>query len=383
MSTTQVYSKKIITFIHEIKGIIKDVLSKEVFLKVVGERFYDRVQSSSYPINVVIYNNKSMLGYFTADFYELGFHELLMHSGKERLRNIIRHELAHYMIFINHGPNIQSHGSEFRAFCQRMGWSEEVYSAIELVDGSAGIPLVEDSSILRRVQKLMALASSSNANEAEQAMIKSQQLLLKHNIDSKYMENDDEEKIFLKRILKEKRENAKMRAIARILKTFFVSVVYTRGGDFTYLEVVGNAVNVEIADYVAGFLHTELDKLWSHTQRQHKGLKGIVAKNSFFFGIAKGYCNKIDALKQEYHHDIANALMVIEKKLVEAQAMVYPRLTFSKSNSSYCHASSSLGEQVGKQLNINPGLNTWSQESEAGSQKSGDFGYLLLSSKGS
>jgi hypothetical protein len=372
MTTTQVYSKKIIRFIHEIKSIIKDILSKEVFLRVTGERFYDRRLESTYPINVVIYNNKTMLGYFGADFYELGFHELLMHSSKARLRNIIRHELAHYITFINYGSQIQPHGSEFRAFCQRTGWSEEVYSATESIDESGGVPVVEDSAILRKVQKLMALASSSNANEAEQAMVKSQQLLLKHNIDSKYMESDDDEKVFLKRILKEKRENAKMRSIARILKTFFVSVVYTRGGDFTYLEVVGSTVNVEIADYVAGFLHGELDKLWSHAQRQHKGLKGVVAKNSFFFGIAKGYCNKIDSLKKEYHQDVANALMVIEKKLVEAQAMIYPRLTSSRSNGSYCQASSALGEQVGRKLNINPALNT-------GSQESGAIGYRLLS----
>ena len=73
-------------------------------------------------------------------------------------------------------------------------------------------------------------------------MIKSQQLLLKHNIDSKYVGCDDEEKVFLKRILKQKKENAKMRAIALILETFFVSIVYSRGYGFIYLEIVGNAV---------------------------------------------------------------------------------------------------------------------------------------------
>ena len=51
-----------------------------------------------------------MLGYFDPNFYELGFHECLMHSSREQLQDIIRHELAHYMTFIEYGAGIQQHG---------------------------------------------------------------------------------------------------------------------------------------------------------------------------------------------------------------------------------------------------------------------------------
>lgn len=118
-----VYSKKIIQFVNEIKSIVKEVLSGEIGVKVHGNRFYDR-QMTSYPIKVVIFNANSMLGYFEADFYELGFHETLMHSSKELLRNVIRHELAHYMTFIHHGATAKPHSEEFRAFCQKMGWGK-------------------------------------------------------------------------------------------------------------------------------------------------------------------------------------------------------------------------------------------------------------------
>lgn len=359
-----VYSKKIILFVHEIKTTVKKVLSKEVCLKVVGDRFYDRRQEASYPIKVVIYNNKSMLGYFDSNFYELGFHERLMHVTQEQLHNVIRHELAHYITFINHGQAIQPHGHEFRAFCQRMGWGEEIYLATVCLDGGGDTSDVEDSSIFRKVKKLMALATSSNKNEAEQAMIKSQQLLLKHNIESKYIEGEDEEKIFLKRILKQKKANAKMRAIAHILETFFVSPVYHRAGDFIYLEICGNTVNIEIAEYVANVLHCELDKLWKQAQ-QSANLKGMIAKNSFFLGLAKGYCNKIQALKREYKNDVTNALLVIEKQLIDAKAMVYQRLSPSKSSAKYCRESSALGEQMGRQLHINPAINRSTNHSDA------------------
>ncbi|HEV8052202.1 MAG TPA: DUF2786 domain-containing protein [Parachlamydiaceae bacterium] len=355
-----VYSKKIIQFIQEIKLALKTILAKEMCLKVSGDRFYDREQHASYPIKVVIYNNKSMLGYFDSNFYELGFHECLMHSSKQQLHDIIRHELAHFMTFIEYGNTVLPHASEFRAFCISMGWGEEVYKATTCLDGGQNASIIEEKGVLRKVQKLMALATSSNQNEAEQAMIKSQQLLLKHNIESTYIDGVDEEKVFLKRILKQRKENSKMRTIARILETFFVGAVYNRGGDHIYLEIIGNAVNIEIAEYVASFLQIELDNLWAHAQ-QEANLKGTVAKNSFFTGLARGYCNKIEGLKREYDSTVTKALMVIEKQLIDAKAMAYQRLTSRTSNASHCRASSAFGEMMGSRLNINPALNSSSQ----------------------
>lgn len=347
-----VYSQKIIRFLHDLKSTLKEVLTQEIRLKVHGDRFYDRRQVNSYPIQVVIFNQDRMLGYFDPNFYELGFNECLMHSGREQLRNVIRHELAHYLTFILHGETAQPHAPEFKAFCRQMGWGEEVYQASFHLEPGAEL---EESAIFRKVQKLMALSTSSNKNEAEQAMIKSQQLLLKHNIESRYIEGEEEEKIFLKRLLKQKRKDAKMCAIGTILSTFFVSVVFTRSGDFVYLEILGNGVNVEIAEYVANILHVELEKLW-HQAKGSANLKGAIARNSFFFGLAKGYCNKIEALKREHRSDVSKSLMVIEKKLMDAKAMVYQRLSSSKSGGYYCAEASSVGEQMGRQLTINPAI---------------------------
>jgi hypothetical protein len=358
-----VYSRKIVQFIEEITRTLKQVLSKEVGLRVNGDRFYDRQQQFSYRINVVVYNNKSMLGYFDPNFYELGFHECLMHSSKKQLHDVIRHELAHYMTFIEYGGAIQPHAAEFKAFCRRMGWGEEISNATFSLEGGLDVSEMEESSVLRKVKKLMALATSSNKNEAEQAMIKSQQLLLKHNIESEYVGGEDNEKVLLKRIMKQKRENAKMRSIATILGTFFVSIVYKRAEGFICLEILGKAVNIEIAEYVADILDSELDRLWEQARWQ-ANLSGTVAKNSFFLGIAKGYCDKIKAFKREYSSDVTNALMVVEKELVDAQAMAYRRLSSSKSSGSYCERSGALGQQMGRELNINPGISGSSNYSE-------------------
>ena len=349
-----VYSKNIVRFIATIKRAVKEIIAKEVVLRVFGDRFYDKRERISYPIKVVIYNNKSMLGYFAADFYELGFHEKLMHAPKSQLLDIIRHEIAHYITFIEHTQAVQHHGEEFRATCRRFGWGDEVSRATTCLDDGEAVLESAENAILRKVQKLMALASSQNPHEAELAMIKSQELLLKHNLEACEVESDDE-KVFLIRILKQKKENAKMRAISQILATFFVSSVFSRCSGWIYLELVGSKTNLEIAEYVAHFLDNELDNLWQSAKKT-SNLQGQVAKNSFTLGIAKGYCNKIAALKRSYSKEVTHALISLENKLVEVQALCYPRLRYTRSSASHCSRSSALGELVGNKLTIKPGL---------------------------
>lgn len=349
-----VYSKKIIRFINDIKITVKNILAKEVGVRVCNSRFFDKQEYYSYPIKIVIYNDQSKLGYFDAGTYELGFHERLMDCKTTQLHNIIRHEIAHYMTFINHGPTDTPHGKEFKSFCESLNWHKDVFSATVCLEIDNDIP--KESAILRKIQKLMALSTSSNCHESEQAMIKSQTLLLKYNLDESCIKDENDEKIFLKRILKQKKKDAKMQAIAHILETFFVNTIYSKQTGSICLEIVGSKVNVEIADYVANFLTVELDRLWLSAKKQYATLSGITAKNSFFLGIAKGYCNKIKFLKQSYESDFLNGLMVIEKKLDQAKEMVYPRLSTFKSSGGYSPEASSLGQKMGNALSIHLGV---------------------------
>ena len=155
-----------------------------------------------------------------------------------------------------------------------------------------------------------------------------------------------------------------MRAIGKILETFFVNIVYHRQGDYTYLEVLGSPNNVEIAEYVAGVLVSELDKLWEQAKSQNRLLKGMIAKNSFYQGLAKGYCNKVKSFKHEFNPDISKALMIIEQKLADAKKMAYKHLISSRSSARHCQESSLLGELMGRQLTINPAVKS-AKNSEA------------------
>ncbi len=357
-----IYSKKIARFIEEIKRVVRDVLSKEMRMDVYKGYFYSHREGKSYPISIVVYNDKSMLGYFDSHFLEMGFHEKLMYVSRGQLESIIKHELAHYYTFIRFGTVLHPHGPEFKSICDSLYWKEEISRASVCLDTSNELAFAEESDVFRKVQKLMALSTSSNKHEAEQAMIKSQQLLLKHNLEESCINIDDEEKFVLKRILKQKKKDAKMRAIAAILDTFFVSCVFNRAEEYTYLEILGSQVNVQIAEYVAEVLLRQMDLLWDLARKQHD-LKGSIAKNSFLLGISKGYLDKVRSLQKIEATQHGNALTVIERKLTEAKAMAYGRLSFSRSYGRYCPESAELGKQAGNALSINPGLHSSAKHS--------------------
>ena len=165
-----------------------------------------------------------------------------------------------------------------------------------------------------------------------------------------------------------------MDAIGKILETFFVSIVYHKAKDGVYLEIIGEKVNIEIAEYVAKILEFELETLWKNTQ----GLVGARAKNSFFMGVAKGYCDKIESLKNSYPKETEQALLVVRSKLLKAKALVYKRLSSVPSATSNCMEASLLGQKAGKNLSINPAIH----QSQKGKPKSliGNLETYLLKS---
>jgi hypothetical protein len=357
-----VCSRKIEGFIYEIRHLIKFILETKLKLRASTNRFYNRDETCSYPIKILVYNDRKCFGYFDPEFYELGFHECLMRASDEQRANVVKHELAHYMTFIEHGPHVLPHGKEFHEFCKKMGWSEAVSKATATMEELMISSSEGDNRVLSKVQKLMALSTSSNQHESEQAMIKSQKLLLKYNVDAKFVSDDkEEEKMFLKRIIMQKKRDAKLSMISRILQTFFVSPVFCRGDTYTYLEILGTAVNIQIAEYVAHFLEEKVDELWGQARKLYPHLKGITARNSFMHGIAEGYCRKVEALKREYSSIESNAVLVIENQLQEFSDIAYGRLRTTKSSARHCQASSEAGRQFGENLRINPALEKTSQ----------------------
>jgi len=164
--------------------------------------------------------------------------------------------------------------------------------------------MTDMESIQSKVQKLLALGQSSNVHEAELALMKANDLILKHNITN--FEKCSTAEIVREHIFPNiKRRPMIQKAVALMLDTFGVYVVLNNaegGGIFLY----GTKENVTVAKYATDFLICEMPRLFRASNLPSN------YKNSFYMGVCQGYTQKIDNLRsREANEGGVNALVVV------------------------------------------------------------------------
>jgi len=329
-------SQAISAFLNRSRGLIKEVLINEVSLQTNRSTFI--YKNYTYPINIVAFEHSKTLGCFKGDLLEIGLNKALMFYNDQFLKEIIRHEIAHYLVYIEYGSNCPHHGIEFHTICRKYGWKEEMKATIN----NNSLKEKKPQEILKKVTKLIELSKSANIHESQLAMNKARELLIKHQLE--YV--DESESHIIKRVLVETRVSQKMRCISEILKLFFVHPVINYGKKQIYLEILGREVHVEIAEFITAFLYRKFEELWKK-EKQNNLLSGLRAKNSFFRGITKGFVDK-----QRLEKNSERALLIIQNDLQEAIKYAYPRLTKSVSKSKGDQKAFSKGEKIGKNLSI-------------------------------
>lgn len=351
------YSDTIKSFISRVRVSIREIVKNEMGLPMEKSRIL--YKGIYYPLNIVVFEDNTRLGYFDGRTYELGLSKKLMYQAKDHvLKNVIRHELAHFMAHILYGSRIM-HGQEFKELCRSYNWDSDVelaYANIVLENESIEGDL-KTEKLLARLKKLMALSSSDNIHESEAATLKANQLLLEHNLDLTRTTSTEEEMVYVKRVLEATRKQTKHVAIYEILRTFYVSPVFNHGKGIFYLEVIGDKTSVELADYVATFLDRELEEIWKKVKKENPNFKSIAAKNSFMRGVARGYVEKIEAQKKTAA--TSTDLVLIEKNLSRKLSIVYSRIGHSSLSGGQQHSgATAAGVASGRNLSIKPGIST-------------------------
>lgn len=349
----RVYSSTLNAFCTRLKAEVKTILMDEMGIEVKRSRFL--FNGYLYPFSIVTFESPKQLGYFSSENYQIGINKNLVYLAKpEVLKNILRHELAHLYIYLTKGPTSQAHGTSFREVCKKFGWGSEVssaYSDISEENNLSSAP--EFEKILKKVEKLLNLAESSNQHEATLATAKANELLMKYNLELfESGANDQEEEVFVKNIFEAKRTNVQMNALYEIISNFYVQPVINRTKKKVYLEVIGGKVNVELADYLAKFFTSEFERLYKAS-----GLKGVTAKNSFIRGIAEGFNKKINEQKSK-DQNIKKELVKLDQVLKSQVKMVYGRMGSSTSSSTKTdHQARALGLKAGSELKVKKGIN--------------------------
>jgi hypothetical protein len=177
------------------------------------------------------------------------------------------------------------------------------------------------AKIIERIKKLLALATSSNQNEAEIAAKMAYDLLARHNIS---MASVDREKHFTEEMAGKasKAMQCEELAVAEIVSNFFhvrgifgrrrVSMeikLDVRSVWVSQISYVGEAHNVEIACYVHDFLLRSFKECWKAYSMANLS-KGRGVKKSYILGLKTGLARKL--MEQRSNMEQKEGLVLVE-----------------------------------------------------------------------
>jgi hypothetical protein len=195
------------------------------------------------------------------------------------------HELAHQVVDELLGGDERPHGPLFQQVLHDLGALPSAAS--------------EPPPVVRRVRKLLALAASPNQHEAELAMAKAQQLMLRHRMEIATL---DSRGGFVRRQLgTPKVRQPRWRSIlaAVVAAHFFTEVVRTQA----YLpqqqrwgavwEIVGRPEDVDMTAYAFEFVERTAERLWAAHKLQNPRAGRAHAR--FLMGVVVGFDSHLEA----------------------------------------------------------------------------------------
>jgi hypothetical protein len=205
---------------------------------------------------------------------------------------VLEHEMAHqYVDEVLGVAGETAHGETFRKVCADRGVDARAAGTPE-----PALPIDDGDRILDRIRKLLALAGSPNQHEAEIAMKKAHELMLRHNIETTRAQRSYEVRHLGD---PEKRRTPVESWISGLLgELFFVEVIRLpvylprTGKRGSVYEILGTRANVEMASHVWHFLLATADRLWQ-ANRDDARVKSGRDRLAYQAGVIRGFRDKL------------------------------------------------------------------------------------------
>ncbi len=292
---------------------------------------------------------------------------------------ILKHELAHQLV--TDRLNLEEgHGPNFKNFCDLLGVDERFQKAQTQIDLTTICfqschqheeteTNSEAQRLLQRVEKLLALAQSSNEHEALIAMERVSELYEKYNIERLRSNNVSADYTHILIPLESQKTKAVYSLICSILmEHFYVKVILadiyiaSKNSSEKVIEICGALENLKIAEYVFHFLVRKIEDLWALQQR-NQNLPGKF-KRSYQLGLLHGFTeklheSKINRLNNPLETSTSKAVKIIstDKALAKYLSRRHPRLRRIATSSGRVYGSAfSSGQKEGKSIVINRGI---------------------------
>jgi hypothetical protein len=210
--------------------------------------------------------------------------------------SVLQHEMAHQYVDEVLGVHDECpHGDTFRQLCAALGIDGRASGAPSPAAGAAPTP----DRVLARVRKLLALAASSNQHEAETAMQRAHELMLRHNLEA--ADATAERTFEVRHVGDPSRRGTQVEAavVALLSEFFFVRalrlpVYLPRAGKRGHVyELTGTHANLELAVYVHAFLLATAERLW----REHRADPRVGGRDRLAYqtGVIRGFQDKLRA----------------------------------------------------------------------------------------
>jgi len=214
------------------------------------------------------------------------------------VESVLEHEMAHQFVDEVLGVHDETaHGETFRKVCAERGIDARAAGS-PVPSGETTVGDAAAERALDRIRKLLALAGSSNQHEAEAAMRRAHELMLRHNIEVAAARTDRH--YVLRHLGDPERRRTRVESdVAGLLSEFFfvkvirVPVYLPRlGKSGTVYEIAGTHANVEMASHVFAFLLATAERLWAenrHDARVRSGRDRLV----YQAGVIGGFRDKL------------------------------------------------------------------------------------------
>lgn len=213
----------------------------------------------------------------------------------------LRHEMAHqYAHEVLGATDERPHGEAFKRACARLRVDARASGLGDEVTAPSAVQQGRHDAIVERISKLLSLSASPNEHEAQVAINKARELLLKHNIDSVDLDRDRQFGVRWLGLVKGRHHHHEQILASILGDFFFVSVIWvhtydaTRRMRGTVLAAYGSGSSLQMADYVHGYLESVLDSLWSD-YREDRKLRGNRERLRYFAGVLNGFRGKLES----------------------------------------------------------------------------------------
>lgn len=310
---------------------------------------------------------RGTLAHWNLNRREISFsRHFILHHPWDAVREVLLHEMAHQAAHeLFHAREEPPHGPGFRKACVLLGANPKAsgtYPTLRerLVAGHAS----PEEALSRRIEKLFALAKSSNPHESEAALAKAQALMEKHRIDTPEAAEPQDGYTTLFLGHPALRHHREFYALANLLtEHYFVRCVWAmacvvdKGKMGRVLEVSGARSHVLTAEYVYTFILDFIDRSWTELQKERGQKLGRLRKSDYAEGVVAGFSQKLGAEKIKRPTSLLPE--VVKDPVLDAYIeQRYPRLaTRSRRVRRVDTELIGRGREAGRRMTIRPGLN--------------------------